>query len=45
VIQHIMVHAVLQQSVAGFYADLVTRPPAVQFAKTSNGIFPRAASR
>jgi len=26
VIQHIMVHAVLQQAVAGFYADLVTRP-------------------
>lgn len=25
-IQHIMVHAVLQQSVAGLYADLVTRP-------------------
>ena len=25
-IQHINVHAVLQQSVAGFYADLVTRP-------------------
>ncbi len=25
-IQHIMVHAILQQSVAGFYADLVTRP-------------------
>lgn len=25
-IQHIMVHTVLQQSVAGFYADLVTRP-------------------
>ena len=25
-IQHIDVHAVLQQSVAGFYADLVTRP-------------------
>jgi hypothetical protein len=26
VIQHIMVHDVLQQSVAGFYTDLVTRP-------------------
>jgi len=26
VIQHINVHEVLQQSVAGFYADLVTRP-------------------
>src|SRR6267143_1610955 len=26
VIQHIMVQAVLQQSVAGFYTDLVTRP-------------------
>jgi len=26
VIQHIKVHEVLQQSVAGFYADLVTRP-------------------
>ena len=25
-IQHIKVHEVLQQSVAGFYADLVTRP-------------------
>ena len=25
-IQHINVHEVLQQSVAGFYADLVTRP-------------------
>lgn len=25
-IQHIMVHEVLQQAVAGFYADLVTRP-------------------
>ncbi|MBI1967006.1 MAG: hypothetical protein HYS40_03360 [Gemmatimonadetes bacterium] len=25
-IQHIDVHAVLQQSVAGYYADLVTRP-------------------
>lgn len=25
-IQHIDVHAVLQQSVSGFYADLVTRP-------------------
>jgi len=25
VIQHIMVHAILQQSVAGFYTDLVTR--------------------
>src|SRR5207249_11872445 len=26
VIPHIMVHAVLQQAVAGFYTDLVTRP-------------------
>jgi len=26
VIQQIMIHAVLQQSVAGFYTDLVTRP-------------------
>ncbi|MFN2571844.1 MAG: hypothetical protein ABR537_09585 [Gemmatimonadales bacterium] len=25
-IPHIMVHAILQKSVAGFYADLVTRP-------------------
>ena len=25
-IQHIDVHAVLQESVPGFYADLVTRP-------------------
>lgn len=25
-IQHIELHAILQQSVAGFYADLVTRP-------------------
>jgi len=26
VIQHIELHAILQESVAGFYADLVTRP-------------------
>jgi len=38
-IPHIMVQAVLQQSVAGFYTDLVTDPPVARFAKISSGTF------